>query len=393
MVFSIPEQFHASRRALTASAAVLALVAAGHAQAQEDPEAQALSATGVAGEILDTAIAHCRRGEHAQAMAMLQAIRAQLDPPPGILRVVQDLEATGCVRQELATSGRAFRLQLGSGWDSNVSQGVTARSLVLGSGETALELELDESYRPRSSAFAQAALDYTTVLPGSAVTVQTGAGVRKNARQSSFDIGTLSASASREFKVAGDPLRVQLDAAEVWLGNRHYQRTQGAGLQWLKASQDGAWLATLSGNRIQYLTQPSQNAVQFEVGLLREQRIHAAASVHAGVSLQRDNAGSDRPGGDRAGFQVQAGALVLAQGWRFKPQISYTSFDSDEVFAAGLLDVQRRNRVTQAALQAEKPMSPQTSLIVEWRGRWARDTVALYRYTAQTVTATLSHRF
>jgi hypothetical protein len=43
--------------------------------------------------------------------------------------------------------------------------------------------------------------------------------------------------------------------------------------------------------------------------------------------------------------------------------------------------------------QAERPFTPQTSLVLEWRGRWARDTVALYRYQARVISATLAHRF
>ena len=44
-------------------------------------------------------------------------------------------------------------------------------------------------------------------------------------------------------------------------------------------------------------------------------------------------------------------------------------------------------------LQAEKGLSARTSLLLEWNGRQARDTIPLYTYKAQTVTATLVHRF
>jgi hypothetical protein len=370
----------------------MALSGAAHAQDDSAVEAEALSSKGVAGEILDTAVEHCRRGERVQAMSMFEAIRTQLEPPPAILRLVQDLEATGCTQPDNRNGG-VFRLQAGAGWDSNVSQGITSRSLVLGSGENTIELELDESYRPRSSAYAQASVDYSVVLPGPRLNLQAALGHRKNTSEPNFDLTTLAVSAAREFAVGDNPLRAQLEFAEVWLGGRHYQRTQGAALQWIKAGGQGAWIAAAAATRIDYLTQATQNALHTEAGLAREQRLSAALSVHAGFALQQDNATGTRPGGDRRGFQLKAGALALAYGWRFKPQLSYTSWDSEEVFAPGLLDVVRRSRLTQAALQAERPLSPRTSLIVEWRSRWARDTVALYRYKAHSITATLAHRF
>jgi len=373
------------------AAALLATSATVNAQ-DEKAEEQALSSQGIAGEIMDTAVEHCRRGESLQALSMFGAIRAQLDPPPAILRLIRDLEATGCSRPR-AAAGQSLRLQVGSGWDSNVSQGITARNLVIGSGDNILELELDQSYRPRSSAFVQASLEYSLVLPQSGLNLQAGLGQRKNVRESAFDLRTASAAASREFKLHDGMARAQVDLSQVWLADRSYQRTQGVGLQWLRAAGQGAWLGTLSATRLTYLTQRSQDASQWEAGLLREQRLGAARSVHAGIAVQRDMASGLRAGGDRAGLQFQVGAVVLAQGWRLRPQLSYTRWDSAEVFAPGLLDMRRRNRLTQASLHAERPLSAHTSLIVEWRGRWAHDTIALYRYQARSVTATLAHRF
>jgi hypothetical protein len=144
---------------------------------------------------------------------------------------------------------------------------------------------------------------------------------------------------------------------------------------------------------VQYITQPLQNATVWELGLLREWRIDAAHSVHVKLTGQRDDAHSSRPGGDRLGWQAEAGAVVLTQGWRLRPQVGYSSWNSADVFAPGLIDVPRRNRLRQAYFQAERPVWKDTSLVLEWRGRWARDTVSLYKYQQQVVSATLEFRF
>ncbi|GAB2599101.1 hypothetical protein GCM10027034_35210 [Ramlibacter solisilvae] len=372
-------------------AALLACCAAGRAAASDE---EALSSRGVAGEIMDRAVEHCRRGERDQAMAMFEAIRVQLDPPPALLRLVQDLEASGCVTLPVA-SGSAFRVQVGGGWDSNVSQGITAHSLVIGSGENKVEVDLDPSYRPRSSTFVQAAADYSVALPRWDTGLLFSLAQRSNLQEPAFDVRAFSAAAAREFRILPwGTMRGQLEAQEIWLGSRHYQRNAVAALQWLYAyGQGGFWQATLNATSAHYFTQASQNAYLLEAGLLREWRVNAWQYLEAGVSLLRDTARGARPGGDRLGWQVQLGAVALAGQWRFKPQLSYYDWSSDELFAPGLLDMRRHNRLSQASLQAERPVWTNTSLLLEWRGRRARDTIALYTYNAQVLSATLALRF
>lgn len=410
MVFSFAGQLLAASRAAAAAGGgssrlgrqpplplvclVVLLLAAAAASAQVlDAEEEALSAKGIAGEILDTAVDHCRRGERSQAMALFEAIRDQLDPPPAILRLIDDLEATGCSRGPATVAGSGLRLQVGGGWDSNVSQGITARSLVVGSGENAIELPLDASYQPRASAFAQAAVDYSLDLPASGLNLQMGLGHRKNASERAFDLTTAFAAASREFRIRSGVLRAQLELGEVWLGGQHYQRTRAAGLQWLWTTARGTWLASWSAVDVDYLTQRTQNSLLQDAGLLFERRIDAALSVNAGLSAQYDRAKDTRPGGDRRGLQVQVGAFIQTSGWRFKPQLTYSRWLSADVFSPGLIDVRRRNASTQVLLQAEKPLAPRSSLVLEWRGRWSRDSVVLYSYRAQAFTANLVHRF
>lgn len=369
---------------------MLALAGAPGAARADDDDAAGPRA--ISGEILDVAVEHCRRGERQEALAMFEAIRAQLDPPPAIRRLILELEATGCNSPPVA-SGGSLRIQAGAGWDSNVSQGITARTLVLGSGTNTIELELDPSYRPRSAHFVHVMADYGLNLPRYGVGLQFALGQRVNFGAREFDLRTLSAAGGKEFALPVGSLRAQVEASEIWLGERHYQRSGALVAQWLHSTAGGAWLATFSANTVRYLTQPLQDATVFELGLLREWRFDAARSVHLSVAAQRDDARLDRPGGDRNGFHAQAGAVVLSQGWRLRPQLGYTHWNSEQVFAPGLLDVRRRNRLWQASLHAERPLRPNLSLVLEWRGRWAGDTVALYRYRAQVVSGTLALRF
>ena len=341
---------------------------------------------------MDTAVEHCRRGEMPQALAMFRAIREQLDPPPALLKLIAELEAGACVQPAVAANA-PWGVRIGGGWDSNVSQGITARTLALGSGPNTIELELDPSFRPRSAAFVQAAADFSVALPRHGLNLQLGLSQRINAGAREFDIRAVSAAASREFALPVGVLRGHLEAMEIWLGNRHYQHGQTAVVQWLLDRTRGATLASLQATSVQYVTQPLQDASVFELGVLNEWRLDPSHTVHAGLSVQRDHARRARPGGDRRGATFTAGAVLIEHGWRLRPQVAYTAWNSRQVFAPGLLDVRRRNRLHQLALQAERPLGAGTSLLLEWRGRWASDTIALYRYQSQSVSAMLAYRF
>jgi len=400
LVLPIPRQFIARRKVMVlrwlapvASLVYALLGGAMLARADEPPaEEHALSQPGVSGEIMDLAVEHCRHGDRSEALALFKSIREQLDPPPAILRLVQDMEATGCSTRPI-TGGSSLRLQVGGGYDSNVSQGISARTLVLGSGDNTIELELDPSYRPRAAAFTQASVDYTLEVPRAGVNLQLALGQRINFGASAFDLRTISAATSKEFALPVGALRAQVELSNIWLGNVAYQHSENAGMQWLDISPTGAWLATFQSTAVQYTTQPSQNATIWDLGVLREWRLDPAKSVHVRVNLQRDDAHSSRPGGDRSGYQIEVGAVMLTQGWRLRPQLGYSSWNSADVFASGLLDVPRRNRLRQVYLQAERPIGDSMTLSLEWRARWAHDTIALYRYQEQVISATLGFRF
>lgn len=363
------------------------------ANIEDAAEARALSVEGVAGEILDTAIAHCRRGERAQALSMFAAIREQLSPPPALLQLVRDLEATGCIAHAQAPV-RVFKLLAGGGYDSNVSQGISARSLTLGSGDGAIELPLDDSYRPRGSSFMQVAADYAVPLPGRGWALSLTAGARAHSQVSQFDIASVAASLSRVGVLSGRTLRGQLDVSELWLGGRRYQRVLGATVQTvLDLDAQGAWIAHASASMADYHSQPSQNAVVYEVGVSRDRRMGPDGTVVASFVLQHDTNRGTRPGGDRNGFQFTLAATKDWQGWRLKPQFLWQQWVSREVFAAGLIDQRRDNRSAQMTLQAEKPLAQGRSLVLEWRARSVRDPIPLYEYKSQSLGAFIQQQF
>jgi len=232
-------------------------------------------------------------------------------------------------------------------------------------------------------------------IPDLGMDVRAALGHRKNFSAPAFDLTTSSLWAARDFPAGRLPgvVRLQGDMSEVWLGSQHYQRNQTASAQWIQTNEAGAWVGTLSVSGLHYLKQRSQSSVVWELGVTRELRVAAGRFVSAGVSLQKDDATGQRPGGDRNGFQVELGGLAAVEGWRVRPQVAYTRWLSQDIFAPGLLEVRRRNHLVQASVVAERPLTAQTSLVLEWRGRWSHDNIALYTYRAQSLNAALAARF
>ena len=336
----------------------------------------------IAGEVLDAAIAQCEAGNRQAAMSLFSAIRSQLAPPPALRRLIERYEASQC--EVAAPRKSALTVQLGTGYDSNATQGVTARSLLVGSGPDAVELALDDRYLPRASSFAQGSVDYRAVVSPTS-TVQVSLGHRANVQTPDYDLTTLAGSSRTLFNVLGQQASGQLEWAESWLGGAHYQRALTGGVRWLKPLADGAWVTGLTGSRLYYLTQPSQDAAQAELSVLREWRLAPLAVLTGGGSLIFDHALGARPGGNRRGGQVQLGAQVVYNGWTVRPFASYTQWRSDDVFSEGLIDQRRLNRLTQAALELERPVSATSRIVLQWRDRNSHDNIALYRYRSQTL--------
>ena len=121
--------------------------------AAEPAEPDAENFIPIAEEVLDTAIAHCKRGDLAQAQALFTAVLEQLDPPPAIRTLIIKLQTQGCQIQQ--TLPRRWELRALMGHDDNVSQGIRNSSFSAGPSVARIELPIDDNYRPIPSTFAE----------------------------------------------------------------------------------------------------------------------------------------------------------------------------------------------------------------------------------------------
>lgn len=337
----------------------------------------------IEGEILENALEYCRRGERAQAHALFQSIREQLNPPLPVLELIANAEASGCLPEKSLPSV-LWGVQLGGGYDTNVNQGIIARSMVVGSGLNAIELELGDAYKPRPSAYAVAGLDAGFRI-GEVAIGQIALQHRDNFSVPALNLTSLVVSAIRPFRWFERAGRVQVDYGENWLGGNHYLRTGSAGAQWVMTEGVQPWLASLATLRTSYTDQPNQDSLLTEAGIWRQRQLASAFGLFGGVSALYDHAFGQRPGGDRAGWRYQLGATISFSEWLIQPGLNVLRWQSSNVFSPGLIDLPRRHQMAQISLQAVRQLAPNQQLVFEWRFNQAKDTVPLFSYRAQTL--------
>ncbi len=333
-------------------------------------------------DILNQAIERCQRGDAEQALVLFKAIREQLEPPASVRQLLDAYEVTGC-KPTSVSKGR-WGLQLGFGGDSNVNQGISASTLTLGSGDRAIEVELGDVYRPKSSLFALAGIDRAFAL-GNWGTGQLALQSRVNQAVPELNLTSVVAGATLPFPLLDRPGVVQLDLGATWLGSRFYQQASAATLQWLPSKNDRSWVVNLATVRATYPTQRNQDSHLYEAGIWRESMVAPGLGIFGGVSALYDYAINHRGGGDRAGWRYQLGASANWARWQIQPRVSVLNWRSEDVFSPGLIDVVRQHRLAALDVQFIRPISINQQVILEWKTRMADDTVPLYSFKNHTL--------
>ena len=331
----------------------------------------------IAEEVLDTAIAHCKRGDLAQAQALFAAVLEQLDPPPAIRTLIMKLQTQGCQIQQ--TLPRRWELRALVGHDDNVSQGIRNSSFSAGPSVARIELPIDDNYRPIPSTFAELTAAHQWVLPQGA-NLQLKTGGRRYASARAYDLAFVNASLKTQLNALGRPVEIMGEWAELWLGGRHYHSALTAAAQAPLVPGSPQWNLAAVAQTVRYHTQPQQNAEQFQGGITRQIKAGPNAAALVGVMGVWDHAKGQRAGGDRSGINVYVASEVRVAPWRLGGRVGVTQWATRQDFLPGLIDEKRRNKLLSASVQAEYPLAPGQTLQLEMQLRSSNDTITLYAY-------------
>ena len=366
------------------------LVTGALGRAAELPEIPSEVFVPIAEEVLDAAIEHCRRGQKVQASVLFVAIRDQLDPPQPVRELIQALEQEGC-KGSSSTRGY-WELRAAAGYDDNVTQGIRGSSLTLGTAAYSVELAVDDNYRPISSSFFEMAVGRSWQV-ADRFTLQVKAGGRQYPKVRSYDLANVNATLKNRFTALGRPTDWMAEWTELWMGGRRYHTAWAMAAQAPVLPDVPHWNYAAVAQKVDYHTQPQQNAVQFQFGLNRQLHPGPGKAFLMGVMGIWDHAQGQRAGGGRVGANLHAIAQIRLQPWLLTGRMSVTHWATRKDFLPGLVDARRRNTLLQANAQAEYPLSANQTLQLDFQIRDSRDTIALYAYRSYSLGVSWMARF
>ncbi len=338
-------------------------------------------------ELVDMVVHHCKAGNAQQALAMSQAIREQLSPPPEILALLAQINQTGCMPTPLVRSkSQLTEVSLGIGFDDNINQGISADSITLGTPMKPITLMLDNDYKPVSKSYMAAnATRQITIDNG--WTLRGTMGLRQFSEYSQLDTFGIHLTGRYALQTLGLPSYLQLGLYQSWLGGSPYRRVPF--LEWQSNFGDEMKPWVLNG-QVQELSHDrvtSQDARITNVSVTRYLRWEALSLIALSAGLMRDQAHGQRAGGDRQGDTLQISAQHSMPQGQLQVQWAHARWISVKDFSPGLLDYPRRNQTSQLSLSYQKKLVAGTSFYIEYQRKIARDNMPLYAHSSSGLVA------
>lgn len=337
------------------------------------------------------AVEHCQRGQFEQAQALFSAILEQLDPPETIRTLILQLEESGCPNE--SAYAKSWDLKMSTGYDSNVSQGIRASTLVLGPVDAPIELVLGDSYKPQPSSYAELTVGRNWESnDGWIFQAKLGGRQHFNKNASPYDLVSANATVKSSFPFASRTIEWTADATDLWLGGKHYQTALALAAQAPVIAGETAWNYSATTQYVGYHTQPQQNSAQYQLGISRQIRSLEGTAV-LGVARIWDSALGQRAGGDRAGFALHAAGQMRVMSWLLTGRTVLTRWSTHDPFLPGLVNDRRRNILRQLSIQATYPLEMNQAMQVDLQARKSGDTVGLYAYRGYTASISWVARF
>lgn len=346
-----------------------------------------------AGALLDLAILQCELGNAPVARWLFEQMVERFGPPPELIEMIVTLQAAGCPKPERAGPARRYSLFLARGSDTNVNRGASTRFLVIeGPLGPGISLPIAEAYLPKSDQFMVVAGEFTkqfspAVLPAFRGFLQFQA--RRHDRLSAFDTNLFAAGAEFPFRSASWEWRTTGSLSGLTYDGRFFQAQQRLELFAAPLSQP-FYRARLGGlaavSRVAYPSLANFNSLITEAGLQLEAS-GRGYEIKLNAGAARDDAQSNRPGGDRDGTFFSALAhfsiteRVLAELSVFEQRWSGSSH-----YAPGVIDRIRQQQLRSTAAALMVPIVRNHGLRLEVRHTRNDESIPIFGYNSQQVT-------
>jgi hypothetical protein len=350
-------------------------VTATQAQNELDPRATE--------ELLDLVMVQCRAGQAEAARQIAQDILEQLPTTPAIQALLNPVLSGAC---QAPAPSHLTELHLSLGWDDNVNLGISIGSINFQTANQTFNYQLDDSYRPISSAYISATgmRQHTT---DSGWTVQALAGARQMSSYSPLDTLGLQVTGRRPLQVRGAAGHLTIGWAETWLGGQHYRSSPSLSWQSLPSKGRQGWSLQTNIQQHQHHTLSTADARLLQGAIAYQTRLWQNTQISWGAGLLHDQALGQRAGGNRQGHHLQARWQRLTPAGLWHVQWAKHQWQSSNAFLPGLLDQQRRNNSDLWAIGFQRPLQHGSFVYVEYLHRNNRDSVPLYTHQSNQISA------
>lgn len=330
-----------------------------------------------AGEWLDLAMLQCALGHTEEAEALFSAIENTLQPPKGLLVIIDDQRRQGCASWKRQ---QQWGIAVARGADHNVNQGASNPNYSIGDGS---ELVLAPAYLPKPDRYNTLTLDYASDLSENGDFAYLQLYGRRNDHE--VDHNTLSAFAGVDhpWRWGRWKWRASGLAGALTLGGQMYQTQTQAQLRVTLPLRlpPSLELSVVGGlTHLKYRTLSNFDANTSELRAVLAYR-NESRFAQASAGAMRDHAVGERPGGDRNGWSLGI-ATRSALGHGFEAELDWNAlhWDGRRPYSPGIIDTVRRQNTRTLRAGLNYALTPNSALQLEWRQLNNQENISIFQY-------------
>jgi hypothetical protein len=332
-----------------------------------------------AGEWLDLAMLQCALGHADEAEQLFNAIETKLQPPKGLLTIIEDQRRQGCAAWQRQ---QQWGITVARGYDQNVNQGASNPFYSIGDGSGGPQ-ELAPEYLPKPDRYSTVALDYMADLTQNGDLGYVQLYGRRNDSQVNYNTISVFAGADHPWRWQRWRLRASGLIGALTLGGQLYQAQSQLQLRAVPPLPlpPTMELALQTGlTHLNYRTLTNFDSNTSEVRTIFSYRTEAR-QVQASAGWMRDHAVAARPGGDRSGWALGLSArTALTRGIEAELDWNALHWDGKTAYSPGIIDTVRRQNTRSVRAGLSFALTPTTSVQLEWRQVHNKENISIFQY-------------
>lgn len=337
-----------------------------------------------AGAWLDLAISHCELGNKAEAERLFDQIEQRFQPSEAIRQLITYYRGSGCKGQRAHPRSMSFKL--GAGYDTNVNQGSSSSSVLLGSAGDLKQYDLGPDSLPRADHFKVLSGDFNQPLGSRGMLLIAQLRALRYNRVDSQDTDSALLALERPWSGAGWTGRATAAYGLVRLGGELYQRQAQVLLRAvppLDLGESLGWSLTAGYSSAIYPTRRYYDARTLDLGTSLAVRNKKSTVVLSAGALA-DAGKQARPGGDRKGWYGGASVVALLSDKAVaEAGLSRQSWRGERIYSTGFIETRRNQDTTQLRASLLYPVGTHSALQFEVRRTFNRENIPLFQYDSR----------